>query len=282
VAQSSRRSRRTLITVVVLVLISITLITFDERSSTHSITSGIRSVAHDIFSPVVAGVNDILRPIGDLFAGSVHYGALQHENQQLQQTVGRLRQELAERPFEERQLQELRQLEATDRLSALDGLPVVTAQTTQIDVSNFEGDITIDKGRSDGVDVGMPVVGAGGLVGQVTFASHDSAIVQLITDGQSAVGVTFGTNQATAVIDGEGQGNPLSAQFILAHTKLRLGEIMYTSGLSGGEFPAGIPVATVSTSHTPLGATFETVTATPVANLNELAYVDVVQWEPTP
>jgi rod shape-determining protein MreC len=279
VAQSSRRSRRTLITVVVLVLVSITLITFDERSGTHDITSGIRSVAHDIVSPVVAGVNDILRPIGDLFAGSVHYGALQSENQKLQQTIGQLRQQLAERPSDARKLQELTALE---HLPFIGSLPTVTAQTTAIEPSNFEVDITIDKGRSDGVDVGMAVVGHGGLVGQVTFASHHSANVQLITDGQSAVGVTFGAKQADSILDGEGAGHPLAAQYIAVHTQLRRGEMMFTSGLSGGEFPSGIPVATVTSSHTALGATFETVTATPVADLNELAYVDVIQSEPSP
>jgi len=264
--------------VVVLILVSITLITFDERSGTHDITSGIRSVAHDIVSPVVAGVNDILRPIGDLFAGSVHYGALQSENQKLQQTIGQLRQQLAERPFEEQELKKLQALTDRSRLPFLDGLPIVTAQTTQIDVSNFEDDIIIDKGRSDGVDVGMPVVGAGGLVGQVTFASHHSATVQLITDGQSAVGVTFGPNEADSILDGQGAGHPLTAQFIGAHTRLHKGEAMFTSGLSGGDFPSGIPVATVTSSHTALGATFETVTATPVADLSELAYVDVIEW----
>jgi rod shape-determining protein MreC len=282
VAQSSRRSRRTLITVVVLILVSITLITFDERSGTHAVTSGIRSVAHDIFSPVVSAVNDILRPIGDLFAGSVHYGALQTENERLQQTIGRLRQQLAERPFEERELHALQALTNAAGLPFLNGLPTVTAQTTQIDVSNFESDITIDKGRSDGVDVGMPVVGAGGLVGQVTFASHHSATVELITDGQSAVGVTFGTNEATSILDGEGAGNPLSAQYIPVHTSLHKGEMMFTSGLAGGEFPSGIPVATVLASHSALGATFESVTATPVADLRELAFVDVIQWEASP
>jgi len=279
VAPSPRRSRRTLITVVVLVLVSITLITFDERSGTHSLTSGIRSVAHDVFSPVVAGVNDILRPVGDLFAGAVHYGALQSENQKLQRTIGQLRQQLAERPSQAR---ELRELTALEHLPFLDNLPTVTAQTTEISVSNFEGDITIDKGRSDGVDLGMPVVGAGGLVGQVTFASHHSAIVQLITDGQSAVGVTFGSKESFSILDGQGAGNPLTAQFIAAHTRLVRGETMVTSGLSGGQFPSGIPVATVFSSHATLGATFEAVTARPIANLDQLAYVDVVQWEPAP
>jgi rod shape-determining protein MreC len=266
--------------VVVLILVSITLITFDERSGTHDITAGLRSVAHDIFSPVVGAVNDILRPIGDLFAGSVHYGALQTENQKLQQTIGRLRQQLAERPYEAKELQELQALTDRARLPFLGSLPTITAQTTEIKVSNFEGDITIDKGRSDGVQVGMPVVGAGGLVGQVTFASHHSATVQLITDGQSAVGVTFGPNESTSILDGEGSGNPLSAQYIGVHTPLHKGEVFFTSSLQGGEFPSGIPVATVVSSHTALGATFETVTATPEADLQELAFVDVVVWEP--
>ncbi len=38
----------------------------------------------------------------------------------------------------------------------------------------------------------MPVVGAGGLVGQVVEVSHHTATVRLITDGQSAVGTRYG------------------------------------------------------------------------------------------
>ena len=44
------------------------------------------------------GVNDILRPIGDFFAGAVHYGALQTENQQLQATIGQSRLAAARDP----------------------------------------------------------------------------------------------------------------------------------------------------------------------------------------
>ena len=47
---------------VVLVLISVTVITLDESGRTHSLTSGIKSVATDVFSPLRSGVNDILRP----------------------------------------------------------------------------------------------------------------------------------------------------------------------------------------------------------------------------
>ncbi len=80
----ARRSRRSLTTLVVLVLVSLTIITLDQTSRTHHLTSGIKSVADDVFSPLRDGVNSVLHPVGDFFAGAVHYGSLQTENQKLQ------------------------------------------------------------------------------------------------------------------------------------------------------------------------------------------------------
>ena len=55
---------------------------------------------------------------------------------------------------------------------------------------------------------------------------------------------------------------------------------MFTSGLDAAAFPPGIPVATVQSFHTAAGASQETITVDPVADLSQLAYVDVVQWAP--
>jgi cell shape-determining protein MreC len=55
---------------------------------------------------------------------------------------------------------------------------------------------------------------------------------------------------------------------------------LYTSGLQAATFPPGIPVATVESFHNEAGASQESITVDPAANLDELAYVDVVQWEP--
>jgi rod shape-determining protein MreC len=272
-----RRSRRTL-TIVVLVLLSLTIITVDLSGRTHHLTSGIKSVASDVFNPLRSGVNDILRPVGDFFAGAVHYGSLQTENQKLQATVGQLRQAKAEQAFKNQQLQ---QLLALEHLPYLDSLPTVTAKTIAISPSNFTSTITIDQGRSDGVDVGDPVVGAGGLIGQITESYHHSAVVQLINDGQSKVGVTFGTEQSLGTVDGQGPSNPMTADYIAPGTPLTKGEIMYTSGLNGADFPSGIPVATVQSFHTPTGATQISVTVRAAANLNQVAYVAVVQWAPS-
>jgi len=276
----TRRSRRTVATVVVLVLVSLTVITVDQTGRTHDLTAGVRSVANDVFSPLRQAVDDVVRPLGDFFAGAVHYGALQRENENLRATVGRLDQQLAQRSFD---VQQLRQLTTLEHLPFVGSLPTVPAQVTALDMSNFDADVAIDKGRDDGVTVGMPVVGSGGLVGVVVEASHTQATVQLVTDGQSRVGVTFGGRQASyATVAGEGPGQPLAALFVAPGTPLHRGEVMATNGLAGASFPPGIPVGRVASFSTPSGADQMTVRVDPAADLAHLTYVDVVQWQPTP
>jgi rod shape-determining protein MreC len=274
-----RRSRRTLTTLIVLILVSVTVISIDTSGRTHSITSGLRSAANDIFSPLRAGVNDVLEPIGNFFAGAVHYGSVVQENHKLQAELGRLRQQVVTQPFEERQL---RQVLALQHLPFLGQIPTVTAETLAVDASNFAATIQINKGRSDGVQVGMPVVGSGGLVGQIVQANHGSSTVRLLTDGQSKVGVTFGNPPQQSTVDGQGPGDPMTADFIAPGTPIHLQQVMYTNGLQGGEFPQGIPVAFVTSVHTLAGASQISVQVQPMANLNQLTYVDVVQWYPTP
>jgi rod shape-determining protein MreC len=273
----SRRSRRTL-TVVVLVVVSLSLISLDLNGRTHSLTSGVKSVANDVYAPLRQGVLDIINPIGDFFAGAFNYGSVQAQNEQLQKTIGDLRAAQAERGFEQSQL---RQLMALENLPFLQSLPTVTAQTIDEYSSNFTATITLDKGRADGVDVGYPVVGAGGLVGQVIQSFHHSSVVRLVTDGQSKVGVTFG-NQLTGIVDGQGPSSSMTADLVPPHTVLHKGEVMFTSSLDAAAFPAGIPVASVRSFHTPAGASQESIEVDPKADLGQLAYVDVVQWVPQP
>jgi rod shape-determining protein MreC len=272
------------LTVIVLVVVSLSIISLDQNGRTHSLTSGVKSVANDVFSPLRGAVNDIIDPIGNFFAGAFNYGSVQTENEKLQATIGDLRAEQAEKGFENTQLRELMALQ---NLPFLPSLQTVTAQTQVQNSSNFTQTITIDKGRSDGVDVGMPVVGAGGLMGQIIQAFHHSSVVRLITDGQSKVGVTFGLSTQCAgapcsgIVDGQGAGNDMTLDLVPPHTTVHKGEIIYTSGLDAAAFPSGIPVATVMSFHNSAGASQETITVSPEASLGQF-YVEVVQWAPAP
>lgn len=280
--RAARRSRRTLTIFLLLVLVSVTVITLDESGRTHHITSGIKSVATDVFSPVRSGIDAILRPVGDVFAGAIHYGSLQQENQKLRAEISALSQEVAEAPYQSRQRQQLEQIMAEAKLPTVARLSSVVAETVAKSPSDFTVTITIDKGRDQGVAATDPVIGGGGLVGRVLQASHDSATVLLITAGQSEVGVTFGSPPQYAVAVGNGEGKPMSGEFISPGVPVHVGEKMYTNGLAGAAFPKGIPVAAVTSVRTPAGASQQFVHLRPLADLSTLAYVLVVQWSPTP
>jgi rod shape-determining protein MreC len=264
---------------VVLVVISLSIVSLDLNGRTHSITSGVKSVTNSVFSPLRGAVVDLLSPIGSFFAGAIHYGAVQSENEKLAAALAKLKIAQAEKGF---QATQLRDLLALEHLPFLNALKTVTAQTTQVNTSNFTMTITVNKGRSDGIQVNMPVVGAGGLVGQVIQAFHHSSVVELITDGQSKVGVTF-ANGVIALADGQGPSASMSADLVPPHTPgLKKGAIMYTSGENGATLPAGIPVAKVKSFHASAGASQETIALTPEADMSQLAYVDIVIWAPAP
>ena len=273
----TRRSRRTL-TVVLLVVASLTLVSLDLNGRTHSLTSGVKSTANEVYAPLRQGMMDIISPVGNFFAGAFNYGSVEVQNAQLQRTVGQLRAAAAEKGFEQNQLRELTALE---HLTFLQSLPTITAQQIDANSSNFTATITLDKGRSDGVDVGYPVVAAGGLVGQVVQSFHHTCVVQLVTDGQSKVGVVFGpTKQYAGIVDGQGPSSSMTADLVAPGTPVHKGEVLYTSGLQAAAFPPGIPVATVRSFHTAAGASQETIKVDPAADLGELTYVDIVQWSP--
>ncbi len=272
-----RRSRRTLTTLVVLILLSVTIITLDETGKAQVLISGAKTAASDIYSPLRSGVNGVLDPIGRFFAGAVNYGTLQQENQKLQQQVQTLEHQGAADGAARSQLNALQRLLAVNRLPALAGLTYVAAQVTAQDISNFVATVTIDKGRDTSVTIGDPVLGPGGLIGQVTTATRTTATVRLLTDGLSKVGVTYG-NQQEATVAGQGAGRDLGVDFVAAATPISKGEDLVTSGLQGAAYPAGIPVATVTSVHTVAGANDRVVHAAPIVDLNGLTYVEVLHW----
>lgn len=259
-------------------VVSLVLVTIDQNARTHHLTSGFKSVAADVVAPFRSVVGDIVHPIGSFFAGAVDYSSLQAQNEKLQAELGKLRQEETQRSFDERQLAEIL---ALDHLKFLGSTPHVVAQTTALDISNFASTIQLDKGRAEGVAVGMPVVDNGGLVGRVIYASHHTSTVELLNDPQFKVGVTFGHPATLGIAGGQGAHSPLTVSLVPAGTHLHKGEVLFTNGLQGAEFPAGIPVGFVTAFSASPGSTQASVRAEPEANLNQLAFVDVVQWEPS-
>lgn len=253
------------------------LITFLILYLTTGVASGLRSGANLVVSPFSWAVTEVARPIGHLLAGTINYSDVVAQNQRLRYALGRAEERANEGWAFARQLE---QVTTQLRVPFVGSLPTVAAQVTSLSPTSFAATLTISKGRDSGVLVGMPVVANGGLVGRIIATTSGTATVLLITDTSSLVGVTFLGGKTTLILSGRGIDSGLGATSVPLSSAVVPGTKLSTDGLSGGLYPPGLPVATVkSVSLTPGAATYN-LTLRPAANLRNLAYVDVVLWEP--
>ena len=136
----------------------------------------------------------------------------------------------------------------------------------------FSHQLLIDKGASDGVYVGQPVINEEGVVGQVSQVGSTTSRVLLIVDASHGIPVRVQRNDIAAIVHGSGAWNKLNLPFVQSNADLKEGDLLVTSGL-GGRFPAGYPVATISHFNYQEGALYADVTATPVALLDRSRYL---------
>jgi len=198
---------------------------------------------------------------------------------ELQLELGRLQ---AERLLTNARLQKLTALEAENaRLRAIlearshvrDDVRV--AEIMAVDANPFRHSIVIDIGGRDGVYDGQALVDAAGVVGQVIEAGLTTSQALLISDPSHALPVEVNRNGLRTIAKGTGELDRLDLPFLPNNADIEVGDLLVTSGL-GGTFPAGYPVATVTTVNRVPREPFADVTATPAASLDQVREVMLI------
>ncbi len=272
----SRRGGRSRVTLVFLVLLSITLITLDFRGDS-GIIDTIRDGATDALAPVRDVADGAFSPFADAFNGVTGYGDVSEENERLKARVAELEGQALQGEAGRQELEEALELLGVDFIG---DIPTVAARVVGAPVSNFEQTIELDKGGDDGIDVDMPVVSGDGLVGRVVQVSRSRAMVRLIPDPGSTVGVRYTRSDEIAIAEGEGADRDMSVGFVETTVELRRRELAVTSGLNDSVFPSGIPVGRVVEAESSPGELQQRVTMSPLADLEHLRFVRVLQRTP--
>jgi rod shape-determining protein MreC len=242
------------------------------------LVAGVRGLLGDVTEPFVVATDVVTRPIGHILAGVINYSDVVAQNHQLREELGQQEMLNAENAAAGSALQ---QLTDEEHLPFVGTLPTVAAEVTAISPTNYAATVDIDKGRDDGVLAGMPVVANGGLIGRVVSTTLHGATVQLITDADSEVSVTFGTGQSAVLLSGRGVNNDLAVSSVPLTDQVGIGSILVTSGLQASEFPPNLPVAKVTRVTVTPGASTYGASVTPTADLDHLDYVQVLLWEPS-
>lgn len=270
-ALTHRRSRGRYV-VAALLLASLTLITLDARGS--SALRSVRNGVQTVLSPVENGVHAALRPVGNFLTGAAEYGSLKAKYDHLSSEYASSQAQAAEIQYE---LQQLKAANAQFDLPFASGITQLSASVIVQPESNFDAVVTINRGTAAGVAVSQPVVGRGGLIGQIASAGHGTASVELLTQPGFTCGAALAEGNI-GIVKGEGIGKDLQMTVQPDAGKvatLKKGQTIYTSN-TGGTFPSGIPIGKIVSVDTSSAST--TATIAPAVDTSDLDYVDVLLW----
>ncbi|VFP84248.1 Cell shape-determining protein MreC [Candidatus Erwinia haradaeae] len=142
----------------------------------------------------------------------------------------------------------------------------------------YSNQVIIDKGSMNNVYEGQPVVSAKGVIGQVIVVGKTTSRVLLLCDLSHALPVQVMRNGIRAIASGNGCSEELQLQYIPDHTDIQDGDILVTSGLDG-RFSEGYPVAIVSSIHEDITSSNVVIRAHPIANLQYLRYLILLEKE---
>ena len=129
--------------------------------------------------------------------------------------------------------------------------------------------IILNKGSTDGVEIGSAVIAPGGLLGRVTNTSLFTSSVTLLTSPESKVGVWMERNQINGLLVGVGDNYPS----LILYSK--------DDDIKVGDFVSSSPASTLLPPNIPIGivqSVDESFKAQKTAKILLLAKPQVIDW----
>lgn len=278
--KSVRRRRAVLILLVVCSLILLTAY-FGESpgSPLHSVQRGFLQVV----SPIQEGASRALKPVRDLFGWFGDTLDAKEERDRLRDELEEARRAAIANAAAAREAEQLRKLLGLDERLGLEEMRPVTARVITRSPTLWYSTVSINKGTSDGVRVDQPVVNGDGLVGTVTAATSNSAIVTLITDHTSGVSAVVNeTGVAGVVQPAVGKPDDLLLEYIRRGDRIEEGQTVVTAGSTSRRyeslFPPGIPVCVITKVDDEELDIYQRVHVRPFAQLRRLDVVQVLTY----
>lgn len=179
----------------------------------------------------------------------------------------------------EKEVQELKEMLELNK--TLTEYKAINATVLSRNKSYWFHTITIDKGKSSGIQKDMAVITKKGLIGKISKVSRYSSEVKLITadDKKFKVSISIRTNGVDhyAILNGYNKEKGLiQATGIDKTITINPGDVVLTSGL-GSMFPAGIYIGTVEKVEEDKYNLSKTIFIKTYQDFNEIHYVTVLK-----
>ena len=187
--------------------------------------------------------------IGEAFEGFSRYfnsiDELDKENQSLIDEIERLEGELADSQAIKEENERLR--EYIEFKKTYPDLSLTEALIIGSESENHSTIFTLNKGKGDGIRVGMPVVVSSGVVGSVFEVGSTWCKVRVITEASSSIGAYVSRSGEIGLIEGDislKDTGECVFSYLSADADIKVGDLIYTSGL-GSTYPRGLLIGEV-------------------------------------
>jgi len=260
----------------VLLLLALPLYTLGASKGQRSAMGPVDRVGLRLLGATQSQVDGVLGRIGGFWDDYVDLLGVNAENEQLREENARLREENA-------RLQGV--LQENARLSKLVGfrtlrpnLELLPARVIAADISPYFRVLRIRLDvDADKVEVGMPVVSAEGVVGQIEVVAGNYSDVLLAVDPRSNIDVLTQSNRARGILIGLGLERSYTAKlgFLLRQDEVEEGDVVVTSG-RGGRFPKELLVGTIVSVEKQEYGLYQSATVEPAVDFSRLEEVYVI------
>jgi rod shape-determining protein MreC len=237
--------------------------------------SGVRLIrlwAEAVVSPFERGIHGTGLTASDLWSNYADLRNVRKQNQQLQQTIDRLRLEQAALLEDAKQGQRLQALLNFQQKYIYSTLAAQVIGSSGSELSHV---FYIDKGEDYNLKPDMAVITGDGIVGKVRDVFPHTAQVLAINDQTSGAGVILATTRIRGILRGDPSGR-LMVVGVLSDERIQQGEAVATAG---GDliFPRGLPVGVVDkVTRDPVHDGFIDIMVKPAAHLDRLDEVMVI------
>ena len=238
----------------------------------------VQNLAGVIKSPIQKVLSSAVNWFDSMYGYLYEYDSLLAENESLRSQLADAQQsarEGIEASEENSRLRKLLELREKHTDYVMESCKVVLWST-----SNWSSAFTISKGASSGIEMGDPVITEyGAVVGQITELGTNWATVSTLIDVDMSVGAFVGATGNSGMVVGEFsfmRDKTAKLTYLADGAQIFVGDDVLTSG-SGGAFPAGLMIGTLTAVQTEAGGQIEYGIVEPQANLDSLVQVFVIK-----
>jgi len=240
--QSRKAQNRLFVSYVVAIVGSVAALLFAALSVVDPVGfAALRSITQEIVTPAARVTHSVTGSISGMDESVAAYFSAGSQNQRLRkQVVTQQRQIVAASTLaeENRQMRILLKLAEQGSGGIANGYLLTSNPTSSRRLA------ILSIGRNRGVQPGMPVRAADGLIGRVLDSGPTTARVLLLTDSDNIVPLRRASDGLPALASGRGNGELDIRTLNLANNPFRPGDILVTSG-TGGVYRPNVPVAIV-------------------------------------